>query len=1231
MRMVAGTMAAGEGVGLVLALLVPLAIRSVLNALHGRDARRRTSKAEEKATAAAQEALPTEAVLRRQRKVAAAANSKISMLALKEASTTHFGSHFGGKALIEAALEESADRYKVARHILRRDHRHQRAEAALQQAFGSTMDKSDEGLEAAFAKVDEDSSGQISDAEMRGYIVSMFDGTIDEETITQMLKAADADGDGEVSLDEFKTIMRAGPDVKEEGGGGTLSEQLERNRAQEDAALAALAVDEQVKAEEVDALRDVPQRSMRHRAVDSIMARKQMSKRDVAREKAEHLAELSGRSTETARAIVEAQAAAQLTLIAADDPDEIEMCQLEEGAKTKSAEELHAKLAALGVEVSHKIADDLEALIELLVRTRHAKLVAKARKRAARRALAKQGSLPPVPEGACKGRLRVYLVSATGLIAADAGGKSDPYVRLRVGACSEKSEVIKNTLEPVWEQKIEFTGELTEFFDTGLLLEVFDWDRFSGDDSLGSVQISLEEELRPDRILEDGAGWPIEEDLSLKGSIRLRVAWRPENEVLVTSVDKRGAAHGLLLRGDTIVAINYTRVTDEAQARALGGAAVGEVTYSVLRLNAEANRHELHLLTVEKPEVAVPLGIAMKDLSNKPEEPETPESWVKEQQVLFAMKVLKDAEAKREAEEDRAEWVAEKAEEAAAEAAAKEARAEARAIARLPGGPERPAPRDKLAAALDAAAVVEKKRLEAVEGPPGGPQEAARNWLRKASIAQVGPSELSGPLPPMAGPLLARLHMENEFFASPFRRAPSASGASSPKSPRSPRERAKSFLALRGPSGRQTPPPGLPSAITTYEGYSPKHGVYPPPKGFLESARAAAARAEMIDLSGPETLLAATAAVANRAIRRSSSGSVLPFDAPDESLRLPQSLAAASRDSSSRASPTPCCALVTKPLVTNLADSVPSGSYASASAYTRKLSLTLPYRSEMSSPKGRRPSQLSGRAQVRPQLEGEGSPLQPQDIWLDEVEHEVKTWEQKVEARNLKQRKKQAQLRLQTEEMRRRCGGDAETEMQMQRETEAALAKPLPYVRTLTDEIQDPSAPRRSIQSPPTSLLAGTPRRRASEPLRLTTHAVEKIGSAYPMVKVGNAGNGGQRDEWEDVSVSDASDTWRERVQLQRSQGARDPKTLQRSQSARAVAKPTNRRHWSYARTLADARETLDVGSDVSFEELTAALEAGLSEVLQSNQQEGAKAAKLHKLKDAYGVLVNATRASLAA
>ena len=33
-----------------------------------------------------------------------------------------------------------------------------------------------------------------------------------------MFKAADSDGDGEISFDEFKAIMRAGPDAKPSGG-----------------------------------------------------------------------------------------------------------------------------------------------------------------------------------------------------------------------------------------------------------------------------------------------------------------------------------------------------------------------------------------------------------------------------------------------------------------------------------------------------------------------------------------------------------------------------------------------------------------------------------------------------------------------------------------------------------------------------------------------------------------------------------------------------------------------------------------------------------------------------------------------------------------------------------------------------------------------------------------------------------------------------------------------------
>ena len=86
--------------------------------------------------------------------------------------------------------------------------------AAFQQVFASAIDKSDEGLAKAFKKVDVDSSGNISAAEMSAHIASVYGGAMDESITTEMLKAADTDGDGEVSLDEFKAIMRAGPDVK---------------------------------------------------------------------------------------------------------------------------------------------------------------------------------------------------------------------------------------------------------------------------------------------------------------------------------------------------------------------------------------------------------------------------------------------------------------------------------------------------------------------------------------------------------------------------------------------------------------------------------------------------------------------------------------------------------------------------------------------------------------------------------------------------------------------------------------------------------------------------------------------------------------------------------------------------------------------------------------------------------------------------------------------------------
>ena len=54
-------------------------------------------------------------------------------------------------------------------------------------------------------------------------------------------------------------------------------------------------------------------------------------------------------------------------------------------------------------------------------------------------------------------------------------------------------------------------------------------------------------------------------------------------QVVVTDVADGCAASGLVVKGDRLLAINRTRVTDEAQGRVLAKAAVGEIVFSILR------------------------------------------------------------------------------------------------------------------------------------------------------------------------------------------------------------------------------------------------------------------------------------------------------------------------------------------------------------------------------------------------------------------------------------------------------------------------------------------------------------------------------------------------------------------------------------------------------------------------------------------------------------------------
>jgi Ca2+-binding EF-hand superfamily protein len=82
--------------------------------------------------------------------------------------------------------------------------------AGFQAVFGEGIDKTDTGLEAAFAKMDTDKNGKIDAAEMKAYILSVYDKELDLKIIDEMM-TADTNKNGEIDLAEFKVIMRAGP------------------------------------------------------------------------------------------------------------------------------------------------------------------------------------------------------------------------------------------------------------------------------------------------------------------------------------------------------------------------------------------------------------------------------------------------------------------------------------------------------------------------------------------------------------------------------------------------------------------------------------------------------------------------------------------------------------------------------------------------------------------------------------------------------------------------------------------------------------------------------------------------------------------------------------------------------------------------------------------------------------------------------------------------------------
>ncbi|KAK1422816.1 hypothetical protein QVD17_18105 [Tagetes erecta] len=99
------------------------------------------------------------------------------------------------------------------------------------------------------------------------------------------------------------------------------------------------------------------------------------------------------------------------------------------------------------------------------------------------------------------GLIKVKVVRGTNLVIRDVRS-SDPYVMLSLGNQTVKTRVIKNNLNPIWNEKLMLS--IPEDVPH-LKVNVFDKDKFSTDDPMGEAEIDLEPLVSAAKAFENGS------------------------------------------------------------------------------------------------------------------------------------------------------------------------------------------------------------------------------------------------------------------------------------------------------------------------------------------------------------------------------------------------------------------------------------------------------------------------------------------------------------------------------------------------------------------------------------------------------------------------------------------------------------------------------------------------------------------------------------------------------
>ena len=117
----------------------------------------------------------------------------------------------------------------------------------------------------------------------------------------------------------------------------------------------------------------------------------------------------------------------------------------------------------------------------------------------------KRGSTTPEVRALHNGTLVIHVKAAHNLMAKDRNGLSDPYVVINVHGKRRFRTAIKYaTLDPVWDQFGEYSGQLGVFVKSPLVLKLYDYDRLNFNDPLGDCTIDLTPLIHKNKIVAEG-------------------------------------------------------------------------------------------------------------------------------------------------------------------------------------------------------------------------------------------------------------------------------------------------------------------------------------------------------------------------------------------------------------------------------------------------------------------------------------------------------------------------------------------------------------------------------------------------------------------------------------------------------------------------------------------------------------------------------------------------------